>query len=51
MTRFVRLLCVAASLLALGGRRFAPMEPVDLLLVLASDVRAASTRRKFQLQA
>ena len=49
MTRFVRLLVLAASLLALGTPLRA-QEPVDLLLVLASDVSRSVDTRKFQLQ-
>jgi Protein of unknown function (DUF1194) len=49
MTRFVRLLVLAASLLVLGTPLRA-QEPVDLLLVLASDVSRSVDTRKFQLQ-
>ena len=49
MTRFARLLVLAASLLALGTPLRA-QEPVDLLLVLASDVSRSVDTRKFQLQ-
>ena len=49
MTRVVRLLVFAASLLALGIPVRAA-EPVDLLLVLASDVSRSVDTRKFQLQ-
>ena len=49
MTRFVRLLVLAASLLSLGTPLRA-QEPVDLLLVLASDVSRSVDTRKFQLQ-
>ena len=49
MTRVVRLLVLAASLLALGIPVRAA-EPVDLLLVLASDVSRSVDTRKFQLQ-
>jgi hypothetical protein len=49
MTRFARLLVLAASLLLLGTPLRA-QEPVDLLLVLASDVSRSVDTRKFQLQ-
>jgi hypothetical protein len=49
MTRFVRLFVLAASLLALATPLRAE-EPVDLLLVLASDVSRSVDTRKFQLQ-
>jgi len=49
MTRLVRLLVLAASLLALAIPVRAE-EPVDLLLVLASDVSRSVDTRKFQLQ-
>lgn len=49
MTRFVRLLVLAASILALVTPLRAE-EPVDLLLVLASDVSRSVDTRKFQLQ-
>jgi hypothetical protein len=49
MTRFVRLLVLAALLLSLGTPLRA-QEPVDLLLVLASDVSRSVDTRKFQLQ-
>jgi hypothetical protein len=49
MTRFVRLLVFAASLLTLATPSRAE-EPVDLLLVLASDVSRSVDTRKFQLQ-
>jgi hypothetical protein len=49
MTRFARLLVLAASLLVLGTPLRA-QEPVDLLLVLASDVSRSVDTRKFQLQ-
>jgi len=49
MTRFARLLVLAASLLSLGTPLRA-QEPVDLLLVLASDVSRSVDTRKFQLQ-
>jgi hypothetical protein len=49
MTRFVRLLVLAASLVLLGTPLRA-QEPVDLLLVLASDVSRSVDTRKFQLQ-
>ena len=49
MTRFARLLLFAASLLVLGTPVRA-QEPVDLLLVLASDVSRSVDTRKFQLQ-
>jgi hypothetical protein len=49
MTRFARLLVLAASLL-LVGTPLRAQEPVDLLLVLASDVSRSVDTRKFQLQ-
>ena len=49
MTRFVRLLVFAASILALVTPSRAE-ESVDLLLVLASDVSRSVDTRKFQLQ-
>jgi hypothetical protein len=49
MTRFVRLLVFAASILVLATPSRAE-EPVDLLLVLASDVSRSVDTRKFQLQ-
>jgi hypothetical protein len=49
MTRFVRLLVFAASILALATPSRAE-ESVDLLLVLASDVSRSVDTRKFQLQ-
>lgn len=49
MTRFVRLLVFAASVLALAAPSRAE-ESVDLLLVLASDVSRSVDTRKFQLQ-
>jgi hypothetical protein len=49
MTRLVRLLVFAASVLALATPVRAE-EPVDLLLVLASDVSRSVDTRKFQLQ-
>jgi hypothetical protein len=49
MTRFARLLVLAASLLVFGTPLRA-QEPVDLLLVLASDVSRSVDTRKFQLQ-
>jgi uncharacterized protein DUF1194 len=49
MTRFVRLLVFAASLLSLATPSRAE-ESVDLLLVLASDVSRSVDTRKFQLQ-
>jgi uncharacterized protein DUF1194 len=49
MTRFARLLVLAASLLVVGTSLRA-QEPVDLLLVLASDVSRSVDTRKFQLQ-
>jgi hypothetical protein len=49
MTRFVRLLVFAASVLALATPSRAE-ESVDLLLVLASDVSRSVDTRKFQLQ-
>src|SRR5436305_331134 len=49
MTRFVRLLVFAASLLTLATPSRAE-ESVDLLLVLASDVSRSVDTRKFQLQ-
>ena len=49
MTRFARLLLFAASLLVLGTPVRA-QEPVDLLLVLSSDVSRSVDTRKFQLQ-
>src|SRR5882762_11293256 len=53
MTRFVRLLVLAASIFTLATplRAQGPsQEPVDLLLVLASDVSRSVDTRKFQLQ-
>ena len=49
MTRFVRLLVFAASIIALATPSRAE-ESVDLLLVLASDVSRSVDTRKFQLQ-
>jgi hypothetical protein len=49
MTRFVRLLVFAASILVLATPSRAE-ESVDLLLVLASDVSRSVDTRKFQLQ-
>src|SRR5882757_4471026 len=49
MTRVVRLLVFAACLLVLAPPLRAA-EPVDLLLVLASDVSRSVDTRKFQLQ-
>ena len=49
MTRLVRLLALAASLLVLAAPARAA-EPVDLLLVLASDVSRSVDTVKFQLQ-
>src|SRR5256886_16462063 len=49
MTRFVRLLVFAASLLTLATPSRAE-DSVDLLLVLASDVSRSVDTRKFQLQ-
>jgi Protein of unknown function (DUF1194) len=49
MTRLVRLLVVAASILTLATPSRAE-ESVDLLLVLASDVSRSVDTRKFQLQ-
>jgi hypothetical protein len=49
MTRVARLLVFAASFLLLGTPLRA-QEPVDLLLVLASDVSRSVDTRKFQLQ-
>jgi hypothetical protein len=49
MTRFIRLLVFAASVLALATPSRAE-ESVDLLLVLASDVSRSVDTRKFQLQ-
>jgi len=49
MTRFVRVLVFAASILALATPSRAE-ESVDLLLVLASDVSRSVDTRKFQLQ-